>query len=131
MTRPNPKPSSNNLDDYPTVGLLFPSEYLSADDLRGQDRNVVIEAIAPRDELKRVDGAKDYKPVVTLRGAKKRWVLNVTNAKTIAKLYGRDARQWIGKPITIYATMVQSFGEMVPAIRVRPDAPQAARAEAK
>ena len=118
-------PTSNKLDDFPTVGLLFPSRYLSADDLRGRDVTVTIAAIAPRDELKRTDGSKDYKPVVTLSGAKKQWVLNVTNANVIAKLYGtRDARQWIGKAITIYPTQVMSFGEMVPAIRVRPTLPR-------
>lgn len=117
------RPNSNKLDDYPTVGLLFPSKYLSADDLRGRDVTVVIEAIEPRHELQRTDG-KDYKPVIRLRGKEKMWCLNKTNALIIADLYGRDARAWIGKAVTIYPAMVDSFGKRVPAIRVRPSAPQ-------
>lgn len=125
--RRGPVPS-NELKDYPTVGLLFPSKYLSADDLRGKDHVVVIDAISPRDELQRQGGKKEYKPVIRFKGRNKALVLNKTNARTIAKLYGNEVTAWIGKAITLYPTRVQFGGSDVDAIRVRPTEPQAAAA---
>ena len=52
-------------------------------------------------------------------------VFNKTNIKTVMKLYGRNWRQnWLGKPITLYATTCEAKGgKVVDCIRVRPDAP--------
>lgn len=125
-----PKPSSNDLRDYNSVLLLFPSKYLAADDLRGRDVTVVIERIEPRHELQRTTG-KDWKPVAFLRGKEKAWVLNKTNAKAIAKLYGKEVLGWIGKAVTIYPTVTQVKGEDCDCIRVRPRVPAAPRDESR
>jgi hypothetical protein len=109
---------SGRLEDFNDVGLLFPSEYLQAADLRGRDVVVTIEKVDPRHSLKRTDGSSDAKPVVTLRGKTKKWVLNKTNAKAIAKLHGKPL-EWIGQSIVIYPTTCEAFGDVVDCIRVK------------
>jgi hypothetical protein len=66
---------------------------------------------------------KDTKPVLYFEKGPKGFVLNVTNANTIKKVYGDDTANWIGKPIEIYPAQTEFRGDMVDAIRVRvPDA---------
>lgn len=113
---------SNDVRDYPHVDLLFPSDYITAADLLGRDVTITIEAIEPRHELQRQSG-KDYRPVIRMRGKAKKWVLNKTNAKTIAKLYGPEVQGWIGKRVTIYPTRTRFGPDEVDAIRVRPRVP--------
>lgn len=123
---------TEKLENYNRVGLLFPSQYLAGPDLMGRDVVVVIDSIDPRHELHRADNTKERKPVVTLRGKTKKWVLNKTNAKRIAKLYGPEATGWIGKSITLYMEKVKAFGEVHDAIRVRqekPKKPQASKGD--
>lgn len=117
------KKESNDLRDYNHVDLLFPSDYLKAADLGGRDVTVRIKSIEPRHELKTNRGT-EFKPVVTFHGTDKKWVLNKTNAKTIAKIYGPEATGWIGKSVTLFSAEVSAFGEMVDAVRVRSDEPK-------
>lgn len=121
MSKPIAK-GSNDLRDYPHVDLLFPSDYITAADLMSRDVTVIIDKIEPRHELRRQNG-KDYRPVVVLRGKAKKWVLNKTNAKTIARLYGPEVMGWIGKAVTLFPTDVPFGDRTVPAIRVRPRMP--------
>lgn len=108
--------------------LMFADEFLAAADLQGKDATVTIARVQV-ETLTREDGKED-KPVVhfeeMLRRPKKdqkRWVLNKTNAKTIAKLYGSDADAWKGKRITLYPTTCKAFGDMHECVRVRPKRP--------
>ncbi len=54
-------------------------------------------------------------------------LLNKTNAKTIARLYGKAPRGWIGHLITLYCTTTERNGETVDCIRIRPEEPKAER----
>lgn len=101
---------------------LIPSKYLEAADLNGKRVTVVIERINPRIELQSPTGKKDTRPVFFLRGKQKGWVLNQTNLNRIAEVYGSKADAWIGKPVVLYSERVESFGSMVPAVRVDVDA---------
>ena len=57
-----------------------------------------------------LDGHQDYLP----------FLLNKTNIKRIAKMYGDDTDEWIGKEITIYNDPdVEFMGEVVGGLRVR------------
>lgn len=100
--------------------LLFPSNYLAAADLEGQDRDLKIKAIVPSEE---VGQKKDKRPIVHFYNMPKGLVLNKTNAKRIAKLYGPDTDNWIDKFVTLYPSECDFGDETVPCLRVRPEAP--------
>ena len=103
-----------------SVNDFFPSKYLSAADLGG-DTTVVIEGIG------REDFSGELKPILHLRDSKD-LVLNKTNAKTIASVYGDEIDHWTGKAIILYATEVDFRGEIVQAIRIRREHPKAPEA---
>lgn len=111
------------LEKYNHVDLLFPGKYLKAADLRGKHVVVTIDKIDPRGELQMRGGKKESKPIVYLRGKEKAWVLNVTNARTIAAIYGPEVTKWTGKSITIYPARVAFGGKETDAIRVEDRAP--------
>lgn len=97
---------------------LIPSKYLEAADLNGNHVTVVIESIERNVEIRGTGNKKDHKPVFYLRGKQKGWVLNTTNLNRIAEVHGKKAEEWIGKPVVLYTERVESFGSMVPAVRV-------------
>lgn len=91
----------------------FPGNYIKAADLKGRDASVTIAAV----EFEQVgDGSK---PVVYFRNKDRGLVLNKTNARVIADIYGPETDNWISQPITIYPTRTDYQGKMVDAIRIR------------
>jgi len=115
------------------VSLMYPNDYIAAADLQGRDVTMTISRIAS-EEL-RVEGGVEKKWIVHFREMEerrrrdpdrleKRLVLNKTNAKTIAKVYGGESDAWIGERITLYATTCLAFGERVDCIRIRPSKPK-------
>lgn len=113
------------------VRLLFPSLYLSAPDFRGRDAVLTISHVVVEDL--QTNRGTEKKPVVFFEetrakakatGAKeRRLVLNRTNAKAIASIYGFELDNWKGKRITLYPTQCEAFGETVDCIRVRKERP--------
>lgn len=103
--------------------LLYPTDYVGAHDLNGKDAVLVIEKI-DREELMMEGGKKEKKPVVWFKGAKKRMVMNKTNAKTIARLYGPEMNDWIGKAIILYPTTCKVGPNTEECIRIQPRIPQ-------
>lgn len=102
----------------------FPSKFLKADDLNDQDWTVTISKVTT-DLIGQGENAQQ-KLIVHFTEMDKGFVLNVTNAKTIAKLYGDDTDDWIGNRITIWPNHDVEFkGEIVSAIRVRSRKPGA------
>ena len=58
---------------------------------------------------------EDFKPMI----------LNVTNCKMIQKIYGTPyIEEWAGCKIQIYSEKVKAFGDVVEALRIRPNAPK-------
>lgn len=118
--------------------LLYPTDYIGSADLLGADRTLTIRKIA-KEKIQTKDGKPEDKAVVWFEelrakadkeGTKeRRMVLNKTNAKTIAKLYGPEVDAWIGKRIILFPTTAQAFGETVDCIRVRPQLPPPAEKE--
>lgn len=98
--------------------LAFPNDYVCAPELKGKDVNLTIKEVVLED-LVREKGAKDRKPVLLFHESKKKLVLNKTNCRTIAKLYGDEAKGWVGKRITVYPTKTQCGRETVDCIRIR------------
>jgi len=102
--------------------MMDEKEYLFAFDLQGREVTVTIEKISGG-EVIGDKGKKSKKPVAKFEGKEKKLILNVTNCKTIAQLYGNDTAAWAGKKIMLYATTTQNGGETVECIRVRPKEP--------
>jgi hypothetical protein len=114
---------AESIKNYNHIDLLFPSEWLKAADFGGRTVTVVIDRIDPRVEIERKDRKKEKKPVIYLKGAWKPWLLNKTNGRRIAKLYGNEITGWIGRPLMLKMEIVDAFGDQVEAIRVVPQAP--------
>ncbi len=109
----------------PSLKDMYPSKWMSAKDLDGQDKVVTIRRI----EEETIAQEDKWVLYFDLRQSTKGLVLNQTNAKAIAKLHGEDSDEWIGKSITLFPTEVQFKQEMVEAIRVRSKAPVAQKAK--
>ena len=95
--------------------------FLEAEDLpEGKDIEVKIEAVREATAKdKGQDGKPLDKPIVSLVGVKKQWVMNKTNAVIIRRSLGNETDAWINKKITIYRTKCLAFGKTVACIRVR------------
>jgi hypothetical protein len=115
--------SNEELSKFNHVDLLYPGKYLKAADLRGKDVTVTISDIEPRHELQSTNGKKEKKPVVHMAGKEKLWIMNKTNAKTIAGIYGNEVTAWIGNRVILFPTTVQAGGQTHDCIRVRSNKP--------
>ena len=109
----------------------FPSKWLSAGDFEEDDNGNPVDLVATIREVKleslEIPGQPMVdKPVVFFEELEKGLVLNKTNGKTIAAMYGNDTDDWAGKPITLYATEVNFQGTMTPCVRIRGKAPKKA-----
>lgn len=103
--------------------LLFPSRYVSAEDLKGKDVIVTIKAIRKK-TLPSNDGGEELVRLIEFRESSKQWILNVTNQNTIGDLYGDKAEDWLGKRITLFPTTCQCYGATVSCVRVRSEKPK-------
>jgi hypothetical protein len=109
---------------------MFDQTYLGSWDLvnaKGEHIDVTVTiSKVEAGELPKTHGSKeerkkkDRRPLLSFQGKEKRMVCNKTNAKAIAGMFGNDTEKWIGKSITLYATVVSSPDGDVEAIRVRP-----------
>lgn len=77
------------------------------------DKGVRKQSRQPKLELATRDGELVPLPLL----------LNKTNAKTIAQLYGKRPADWVGKWIQLYPTTTEVGGETRDCIRVRPQIP--------
>jgi hypothetical protein len=100
-----------------TVGDIFPSKYLKADDVEDEDLTLTIKELK-QEKMGPEDADGETKPVLYFDETDKGLVLNVTNAKTIQGLYGKHIEKWTGNKIVLFWTEVGFKGEMKPAIRI-------------
>ena len=105
---------------------MFNRDYIGAWDLAEDQTITIVEVKAGELQNK---GGKDKKPICYFENTKgvrveKGFVMNKTNAKTVAAMYGNDTAEWTGKKITLYATTCDVGGETVDCIRVRPGVPK-------
>lgn len=84
----------------------------------GEDLTVVIDHVRLQ-EITGSGGKKEDCTVAHLQNQKP-LILNVTNSKTIAKLYGPYIEDWAGKRITLFASTTRMAGETVECLRIRP-----------
>jgi hypothetical protein len=99
------------MPNYQTY-TAFQSNFLAATDLSGPTIVVVVdvteEEIGKEKDLKMVAKLRDHKP----------WIVNKTNARSLAKMYGDDTNNWVNKPVTLITPDVEFNGQSKPAIRV-------------
>ena len=100
-----------NLFESKTM-LLGSHNLNEGEELVGQIASVAIQSI------KNQNGKDEKVPVLQFTNAPP-MVLNITNTKTIAGLYGDRYDGWEGKSIQIYATKVKAFGSVTTALRIR------------
>lgn len=107
---------------------VFQSNFLKAEDLKGRDVTLTIEEVEADFITK--DKSEGKKVIISFVGKDKKLVANKTNCRTIAKLYGEETDDWIGKQIIIGPREVEYQGEMTWAIRVSLKKPGTAAAAA-
>ena len=108
------------------INEAFPSNYIKASDLNGQQPTVTIDRV----EFEPVGQQREMKPILYFVGKEKGMVLNKTNSKKIAEIAGSpDTDDWRGVHVKLFSTEVDFQGETVEAIRIK--APNAAKAKPK
>lgn len=94
------------------------STCLKAADLNGQDLTVTIDG----GEVRTLDDGK-RKLLIKFRELQQPLLLNVTNARQIARLHGEEVTLWKGKQIILYRTVTMFGSREVDCIRVRDTVP--------
>ena len=95
-----------------SISQSYSGNYLKAQDLP-QPRCLTIQGVTQQE----LDGQK--KLVVVFAGESQQFVLNKTNATTLASIYGDNTDNWKGQQVELYAATVFFQGRQVPCIRVR------------
>ena len=108
-----------NILDHPSVA----SEWLSGIDLGGRTIAVEITGVEEVTVPEPRTGRTIRKVAVGFRGARKRLLLNATNAKSLAKLFGLETNDWTGKGVQLRPEMVRAFGGEHCVVRVAGAAP--------
>lgn len=104
--------------------LMFPNDFLAAVEFKGKDVTLTIASVEI-ESLRTKGGGNESKPVLKFSETKKKLVCNKTNADSIAQMYGSEAKEWVGKRVTLYPTKAKFGRETVDAIRVREKVPPA------
>ena len=109
----------------PHYKKLFPSNYIRACDLEGRgDVTVTIRELHLDEVHNPETNEKETKPVLYFTKGTKGLILNVTNAETIAQLYGDDTDGWTGQRIALFLQRgVKAFGKVWDAVRIRDQIP--------
>ena len=101
-------------------------DYLGAYALQpNQDLVVQIKSVGQEEVYNPTNNKKETCTVARFTDPKvKPMILNVTNCKTISKLYDTPyIEDWTGKYISIYIAKVKAFGETVDALRIKNKVP--------
>ena len=98
---------------------VFPSKYLKAEDLDA-DLPVTIKGSGIESFVDRSTGKKSEKLIIYFEGVDKGLLLNKTNFKAIVEATGQDdSANWNGNSIVLTVLDVDSFGDIVAAIRIK------------
>lgn len=102
---------------------LQDNKYLGAYAIaEGADLVVTIKDVK-RELIDASEGHVEDACVAYLEGGLLPWIVNITNAKSIARLYGEFIEDWAGKTVTLYKDQTKLDGEIVDCIRVRAERP--------
>lgn len=121
------------VDNDMDLSVLFPSEYLKCDDLKGKQVTVTISRVV-NDLVQMSGGKKQKKLVLHLEKTHKKIIVGKTNSWSLGLLISTNARDWAGKRMTLTPDVDIFGGVEVPCIRIvgSPDAqPERAAAYAR
>lgn len=97
----------------------FDYRFLSAEELI-KDAKVTIKSIVTEEAFN--GKTKEDVMAIYFEGKEKSIICNRTNAKRIAKLAGSpNVEDWIGLEVTLTTETVSAFGQMMAAIRIKPE----------
>lgn len=97
---------------------MYDSEYLGHWDLQGKEHTVTISKIEVG-KLTAQGGRKSKRPIVYFEGKEKGLVVNKTNGKVIASMYGPITESWVGQQVVLYPTTTNFGADVVECIRVK------------
>jgi len=100
------------------ISEIFPSRWLNAADLNNHVTTVEIDKVT----LEEVGSNREQKAVVKFKDRRKELILNKTNGRAIADLYGADTDGWKGKKVTLCPAVTVVGADEKPCIRIK--APQ-------
>ena len=84
-----------------TVSEVYPSKWLRADDLQGRSVTVVISACS-LEAVRQRDGSEQKRLVLSMKAKEKRFILNKTQARTMADLAGTEHfSEWPGAVVVL------------------------------
>lgn len=83
----------------------------------GEELVCQIKSVAIQ-KIRNTSGKEEQVPVCNFYNAPP-MVLNITNTRTIASLYGDNYEGWTNQYIQVFATSVKAFGQQQMALRVR------------
>lgn len=109
----------------PDYRSMYDRLYVAAWELNNKDVTVTISKVVGGDLIAE-GGRKSKRPIIHFVGKDKAMVINRTNGRTIAAMYGVKTEEWVGKRITLYVSMTRNpdGGGQIECIRVRPTPPQ-------
>jgi hypothetical protein len=97
------------------INEIYQSKFLSASDLQGKEPTVTITQV----EMEKMNDG-EMKLCIYVNNRPKAIVLNKTNARAIASLYGDETNNWSGKKIKLVSVWTDFQGKPVQAIRIVP-----------
>ena len=90
----------------------------------GEEKTLLIKEVRREMVFNPSSGSKEECTVCHFEGPVKPLILNVTNCKVIAKVWGTPyIEDWAGRKITLKVKKVKAFGEMIDAVRVSDERP--------
>jgi hypothetical protein len=103
----------------PTLGQMFPAKFLKAvEDVPADGKTPATITDTEATEMKTSSGATETKYVLYFAEMQKGLVLNVTNARTLARAFGDNTDDWVGNSVELVVREVEFSGRTVPAIRI-------------
>lgn len=94
-------------------------DYLGSHNLEEGEEMLLTIVKYEGEEMVQTQEGKSAKQVLYFQEEVPKMILNITNATTLASLYGTHPEKWLGKQIQVYAANVRAFGKMQDALRIR------------
>ena len=101
---------------------IFP--YIEGHMLRGRRAVKLIHRVLKEAIHEPGSNRKKEKLVLYFHGTGKGLILNKTNIRRLAEMFGPETNNWPGNPVELYAEEVDAFGETHTAVRIADRVPK-------